>query len=84
MLVKEKEPAVPRAPDSGPGCTLANMLDTTQLLSLQWAKALIKRRATKARPPENLSVSPQQAQLNTETRCSSRLDRDEKLSALFY
>lgn len=61
VLVKEKEPAVPhRAPDTGPDCTLANMLDTTQLHSQRWAEALIKRRATKAHPPEDLTVSPQQ------------------------
>lgn len=45
MLVKEKEPAVPCAPDTGPDCTLANMLNTTQLHPQWWAVALIKRSA---------------------------------------
>lgn len=54
VLVKEKELGVPRAPDIGLGCTLANMLDTTQLHSA--TEALIKRRATKTRPPGILSL----------------------------
>lgn len=63
VLVKEKEPAVPRrAPDTGPDCTRANVLDTTQLHWQRWAEALMKRRATEARPPEALTTSPQRGQ----------------------
>lgn len=62
VLVKEKEPAVPCAPDTGPDCTLANVLNTTQLHPQWWAVALIKRSATKAQPPENLTALPCQGQ----------------------